>query len=140
MIILTPDTFQLAQQQQRAGAGAGAGAGLGAGLGAGAGAGAGGQLDLGAALGNNPQMAGLRQAVEQNPALIQPIIQQLGQSNPALAQHLANNPDLLLQILGGLGGGGEGPDDGEGGPGTQVISVTEEERAAIGRVSARVHL
>jgi len=89
--------------------------------------------------------------VQQNPALIQPLIQQLAQSNPALAQQLAANPQALYALLGGAGEGeggefgedeweqGDFGDDGEGGEGgggpNNVVSVTEEERAAIARVS-----
>lgn len=88
--------------------------------------------------------------VQQNPALIQPLIQQLAQSNPALAQQLASNPEALYALLGGAGGGeggefgedeweqGDFGDDGEGGEGggpNNVVSVTEDERAAIARVS-----
>jgi UV excision repair protein RAD23 len=54
-----------------------------------------------------------------------------------MAQQLAQNPEMLMQILGSLAAG-EDAEDGEGGgvpPGAQVISVTEEERAAIQRVS-----
>ncbi|KAF5355008.1 hypothetical protein D9756_005226 [Leucocoprinus leucothites] len=123
--------FQLAQQQQQRGStGAGAtGGGLDLGaLQGGGGGGGGGQM---------PNLSNLREAVAQNPQLAQLLIQQLAQSNPALAQHLANNPDLLLQALGGMEG--EDGEDGEGGPlppGAQVVSVTEEERAAIQRLEA----
>ena len=69
----------------------------------------------------------------QNPELAQPLIQELAQNNPRFAQQLAQNPEAIMQLLGaGL------DDDEEGGgipPGAQVIQVTEEERAAIERVS-----
>jgi UV excision repair protein RAD23 len=127
---------QLAHQQQQAAAPIGAGGGFG-------GAGA---IDL-ATLRNNPQIAQLRQLIAQNPEMIQPIIQQLAATNPAIATALAANPELLLHLLGGQG---EGQDDGEYGegdeelpPGTHIVSVTEEERAAIERVSSRrqqIHL
>lgn len=79
-------------------------------------------------------------AVRNNPALLQPLIQQLARTNPEVAQQLGEHPELLFQILGGLGGGDFDEDDGEGGeggipPGAQVLSVTAEERAAIERVS-----
>jgi UV excision repair protein RAD23 len=71
----------------------------------------------------------------QNPALIQPLIQQLAASNPAIAQAIASNPDALLQVL-GVDGADFGEGEGEGAipPGAHAISVTEEERAAIERV------
>ncbi|KAF8894138.1 hypothetical protein BD779DRAFT_1798037 [Infundibulicybe gibba] len=115
--------FQLAQQQQT-GAGAGATA-------------AAPQIDL-AALRDNPQIRQLRELMSQNPALIQPLIQQLAAQNPAIAQVIAQDPNALLQLLGDGGDGGF-DDDGEGGPlppGAHVISVTEEERAAITRLEA----
>ena len=56
--------------------------------------------------------------------------------NPQLAQLFAQNPEALAQIFGVDGGDFEG---GEGGipEGAQVIHVTEEESAAIQRVSSR---
>ncbi len=81
----------------------------------------------------------IRQMVQENPALIQPLLQQLLATNPGLAQGLNDNPELLYQLLGGgpAGAAGEGQegDDDEIPPGAQVINVTEEERAAIERVS-----
>ncbi|KXN90655.1 UV excision repair protein rhp23, partial [Leucoagaricus sp. SymC.cos] len=124
--------FQLAQQQQRAGAGAAAGLG---GLGGAGGAGGLPSLDA-SAIQDNPQIQQLRGLVAQNPALIQPLIQQLAAANPQLAQALAQNPELLFQILGNLEGGeGEG-EEGQLPPGVQAISVTPEERAAIERLEA----
>ncbi|PPQ68201.1 hypothetical protein CVT25_015033 [Psilocybe cyanescens] len=119
--------FQLAQQQQQGGGGGAPAAGN---L---AGAGPGGQLNL-EALRDNPQIQLLRQQMAQNPALIQPLIQQLATQNPAIAQMIAQNPEALFQLLGielddGEEEGGQVP------PGAHVVSVTEEERAAIRRVS-----
>ncbi|KAI6157776.1 hypothetical protein BKA82DRAFT_4061262 [Pisolithus tinctorius] len=113
--------FQLAQQQQQQQPGGGGGARPG-GLGAGA-------------LRDQSQMAQLRELIGQNPALLQPLIQQLAASNPQLGQMLASDPDALLQFLGDLSGG----DDLEGGdlpPGVQVVNVTPEEQAAIERLMA----
>ncbi|TFK75254.1 UV excision repair protein Rad23 [Pluteus cervinus] len=111
--------FQLAQQQQQSGGGANP-------------TGANPQIDL-AALQNSPQMQALREQLAQNPALIQPILQQLAMQNPAIAQALAQNPEAFLQLLGIDEG-----DDEEGAvpPGAQVIRVTEEEQAAITRLEA----
>ncbi|KAL5523818.1 hypothetical protein ACEPAG_7991 [Sanghuangporus baumii] len=126
--------FQLAQQQQQQqqqhpGVGGLPGA---AGLGA---------APTGAeGVGSDPQLNQLRNTVMQNPALLQPMIQQIAQSNPQLAQYLEQNPEALLQFLGALGGEG-GFEEGEGGegglpPGTHVLQVTPEERAAIERLEA----
>ncbi|KAJ8483520.1 hypothetical protein ONZ51_g4659 [Trametes cubensis] len=125
--------FQLAQQQQQQQHQPAAAPNLG-GLGA-AGAGAGGAGAALAALANHPQIQHLREIMAQNPALIQPLIQELAAQNPQLAQLFAQNPEALAQIL----GDGDFGDDEEGGgipPGAQVIHVTEEERAAIERLEA----
>ncbi|KAH8119294.1 UV excision repair protein Rad23 [Phellopilus nigrolimitatus] len=128
--------FQLAQQQQQQHGGGGLPVGAGAGAGAG-GLGAGADLE---GLGNSPQVGALRNLVMQNPALLQPMIQQIAQQNPDLAQHLEQNPDALLHLLRTMGGEG-GFDDGEGEsgeggvpPGGQIVQVTPEERAAIERL------
>ena len=87
------------------------------------------------ALRANPQLSAVRELVSRNPALIQPVIQQIAQSNPQLAQLLASNPESLLDILNEGLDPGVG-DDGEAiPPGAQVVNVTVEERAAIERVS-----
>ena len=62
--------------------------------------------------------------------MVQPLLQQLAQANPQLAQMLAQNPEALAQLL-----GTEGEDGEHLPPGTQVVQVSEEERAAIERVS-----
>ena len=73
----------------------------------------------------------IREVLTQNPALLQPMIQQLAQNNPHLAQVLAQNPEALLDLL----EGGEEGDDGQPiPPGAQVVNVTPEEHAAIERV------
>lgn len=119
---------------------------------AGAGAGAGGDLGLppgvgGATLGNldflrqNAQFQQLRQVVQQQPQMLEPILQQLGAGNPLVAQLIANNPEEFLELL-----GEEGDNDMPLQPGMHhVIQVTPEERDAIERVRipflpSRVHL
>lgn len=115
----------MAQQQQQSHAGGAAPAGTGSGPG--------GQLNL-EALRNNPQIQQLREQMAQNPQLIGPLIQQLATQNPTIAQIIAQNPEALLQLLGIELGGPEGEEEGLP-PGAHVVSVTEEERAAIQRVS-----
>ncbi|THH33263.1 hypothetical protein EUX98_g906 [Antrodiella citrinella] len=117
--------FQLAQQQQQqqplaAGPRMGGGA-----------AGAMPNLE---ALANSPQIQHLRQAIAQNPEMIQPMLQQLAMENPQLAQMFGQNPHALLTLL-GIGVGGEAGDDDEAiPPGAQVINVTPEEQEAIQRL------
>ncbi|KAI0045902.1 UV excision repair protein Rad23 [Auriscalpium vulgare] len=123
--------FQLAQQQQQQQHGPAAGAG--APLGSGASLGGGPALDL-SALRDHPQIAQLRDIVAQNPALIQPLIQQLALSNPQLAEVIAQNPEALFQLLGG--GDGDFGEEGDIPPGAQVVSITQEEHAAIERLQA----
>ncbi|GAA5979732.1 hypothetical protein JCM11641_004069 [Rhodosporidiobolus odoratus] len=103
---------------------------------------------------NAPVFQQLRGLVQQNPALLQPFLQQLAASNPELLTLIERNQedfirfltegaegevdmaDLLDQLGGAegedveMGGGGLGPN------GEQFIQVTEEERAAIDRLVA----
>ncbi|KIH88312.1 UV excision repair protein RAD23 [Sporothrix brasiliensis 5110] len=129
--------FDLAAQQGRGGAGGAAGAGRGtsaataaaaAAAAGGAGAGQGlGNLDF---LRHNAQFQQLRQVVQQQPQMLEPILQQLGAGNPQLAQLIAQNPDQFLSLLSEDGDDDDAPLP----PGAQAIAVTEEERDAIERL------
>ncbi|KAI4165771.1 MAG: hypothetical protein LQ342_000714 [Letrouitia transgressa] len=113
---------------QAAGAAAGL-AGLAAGTGANtgaAGAGGLGNLDF---LRNNPQFQQLRQIVQAQPSMLEPILQQVGAGNPQLAQIIGQNPEQFLQLL-----AEEAEGDAPLPPGAQAISITEEEGAAIERL------
>lgn len=79
---------------------------------------------------NNAQFQQLRQVVQQQPGMLEPILQQLGASNPQLAQLIAHHPEQFLSLL-----GEEGDEDAPVPPGAQTIAVSEEERDAIERVS-----
>lgn len=108
---------------------------LGAGIGAaaaGGAVGAGGEGGLGNLefLRNNPQFQQLRQIVQSQPRMLEPILQQVGHGNPQLAQLIGENPDQFLRLLSEDVG-----DDVPLPPGAQEISVTEEEREAIEGVS-----
>ena len=128
----------------RSGGRGGAGAGsanigqLGAGIGAAAAGGGGGATGAGGEGGlgnleflrNNPQFQQLRQIVQTQPHMLEPILQQVGHGNPQLAQLIGENPDQFLRLLSEDAG-----DDVPLPPGAQEISVTEDEREAIERVS-----
>lgn len=127
--------FDLAAQagQNRGGSGGTGARSGGAGAGAGAGAALGGNsLEF---LRNNPQFQQLRQVVQQQPQMLEPILQQVGAGNPQLAQLIANHPEQFLQLL-----AEDADEDAPLPPGAQAISVTEEEREAIERVSRRNRL
>ncbi|KAJ5963263.1 Ubiquitin supergroup [Penicillium vulpinum] len=100
--------------------------------GAGAGAGAAGGEALGSLefLRSNPHFQQLRQLVQQQPHMLEPILQQVAAGNPQIASIIGQNSDQFLQLL------GEELEDEEGAlpPGAQAISVTEEERDAIERL------
>lgn len=83
------------------------------------------------------QVASMRRLIAQNPMMTQTLIQQIAATNPELIQQLGDNAgEIISQALGGGGEGGE-DDDGEGvPPGSHVLSVTPEERAAIERVGS----
>ncbi|KAJ6446429.1 UV excision repair protein (RadW) [Purpureocillium lavendulum] len=121
--------FDLAAQQGGAGSTRGAGGNAAAAAAAAAAATQGGDLGNLDFLRHNAQFQQLRQVVQQQPQMLEPILQQLGAGNPQLAQLIAANPDQFLQLL-----GEDADDDVPLPPGAQAISVTEEERDAIERL------
>ena len=90
---------------------------------------------------HNPSFMQLRQVVQNNPALLPALLQEIGRVNPELVQLLnAHRQDfyLLLNTPVGAGGaaGGAAGAGGRGGRGGQQIQVTPEENAAIERLCA----
>ena len=81
--------FEAAAQQGQGGRGA-------AGAGAGAGGGANPSMDF---LRNSPHFQHLRQLVQQQPAMLEPILQQVADGNPQLAQMIGQNQEQFLQLL-----------------------------------------
>ncbi|KAK3216674.1 hypothetical protein GRF29_1g607126 [Pseudopithomyces chartarum] len=123
--------FEAAAQAGQGRGGAGGARGGATGSAAGAGAGAGGALGSNSLdfLRNNPQFQQLRQVVQQQPQMLEPILQQVGAGNPQLAQLITNHPEQFLQLL-----AEDADEDAPLPPGAQAISVTEEEREAIERL------
>ncbi|GJN68851.1 UV excision repair protein (RadW) [Purpureocillium lilacinum] len=121
--------FDLAAQQGSGGATRGSGGSAAAAAAAAATASQGGDLGNLDFLRDNAQFQQLRQVVQQQPQMLEPILQQLGAGNPQLAQLIASNPDQFLQLL-----GEDADDDVPLPPGAQAVSVTEEERDAIERL------
>ncbi|CAG8635435.1 10122_t:CDS:2, partial [Paraglomus occultum] len=80
---------------------------------------------------SQPQFQQLRHLVQQNPALLPALLQQIGQANPQLLQLINSNQDMFMQLLQESGGETTG-----GGPQPQYVQVTQEEKAAIDRLEA----
>ncbi|GES66942.1 UV excision repair protein rhp23 [Aspergillus terreus] len=77
---------------------------------------------------HNPHFQQLRQLVQQNPQMLEPILQQLASGNPQIAALIGQNEEQFLQLL------SEEDEEGALPPGTHQIHVTEEERDAIERL------
>ncbi|KKA28092.1 hypothetical protein TD95_003609 [Thielaviopsis punctulata] len=122
--------FDLAQARQQGSGGGQESATAAAAAAAAAAGGAGGagfgNLDF---LRNNTQFQQLRQVVQQQPQMLEQILQTLGAGNPQLAHLIANNPEQFLNLL-----GEDVADDAPLPPGAQTIEVTPEERDAIERL------
>jgi UV excision repair protein RAD23 len=113
---------------------------------------------------SNPQFQALRALVQQQPELLQPMLQELGRNSPALLEQINANQQefmamlnepiegggdmasMLQQMLmaggGGGGGGGMGGDDDEDGEGGELpegavqIELTQEEIDAVARLES----
>lgn len=88
----------------------------------------------------------MRTLLQQNPALLAPLLQQLAQSNPQLLQLINEHQNDFYNMINepiegetvGAGGTGAAPATGGAGgrqPGSNYITVTPQEREAIDRVS-----
>ncbi|KAI7908312.1 uncharacterized protein BX663DRAFT_493775 [Cokeromyces recurvatus] len=83
------------------------------------------------ALRSTPYFQQIRQLVQTNPALLQPLLQQLGQSHPEILRSISADPNGFLQALMEAG-----DDEDTMPPGTSMIQVTQEEKDAIDRLAA----
>merc|ERR1711957_174673 len=90
-----------------------------------------------AGLAGDPQMAAMAQMIAQNPAMLQQMLPAIEQSDPNMARMIRENPEAfvrMMQAAGGPGGGGGGGGVGGAPPGAQVVRLTEEDAAAVGRL------
>ncbi|NWW15887.1 RD23A protein, partial [Falcunculus frontatus] len=86
-----------------------------------------------------PQFQNMRQVIQQNPALLPALLQQLGQENPQLLQQISQHQEQFIQMLneplGELGElEGEVGAIGDESPQMNYIQVTPQEKEAIERV------
>ncbi|KAM4880228.1 UV excision repair protein RAD23 homolog A isoform 1-T1 [Sylvia borin] len=88
-----------------------------------------------------PQFQNMRQVIQQNPALLPALLQQLGQENPQLLQQISQHQEQFIQMLneplGELGElEGEVGAIGDETPHMNYIQVTPQEKEAIERLKA----
>ncbi|XP_048469842.1 UV excision repair protein RAD23 homolog A-like [Rhincodon typus] len=81
-----------------------------------------------------PQFQQMRQIIQQNPALLPALLQQLGRDNPTLLQQITQHQEQFVQMLNDpLGEAGSEGAEGHGSPHTNYIQVTPQEKEAIER-------
>ncbi|XP_051233786.1 RAD23 homolog A, nucleotide excision repair protein b isoform X2 [Dicentrarchus labrax] len=87
---------------------------------------------------NQPQFQQMRQIIQQNPALLPALLQQLGRDNPQLLQQITQHQERFVQMLNEPRGGDTGGEGAEaqGSPHTNYIQVTQQEKEAIERLKA----
>ncbi|EHB14471.1 UV excision repair protein RAD23-like protein A [Heterocephalus glaber] len=93
---------------------------------------------------DQPQFQNMRQVIQQNPALLPALLQQLGQENPQLLQQISRHQEQFIQMLNEPPGEladisdveGEVGAIGEDAPQMNYIQVTPQEKEAIERLKA----
>lgn len=95
-------------------------------------------------MGEEAQLQLLRQAIQNDPELIQPLIEQISASNPQVAQIIQQDPEAFFRTFLGAEDGedlgfefedveGEGNEGGNE-PGTIRLELTEQDQSAISRL------
>ncbi|ODQ63472.1 UV excision repair protein Rad23 [Nadsonia fulvescens var. elongata DSM 6958] len=85
---------------------------------------------------SNPQFQQVRELVQQNPNLMEPILQQLVSQNPQLGALINSNPDGFIRLLTEGLTETDFNDDEQLPPGAQQLTITVEENDAIDRLVA----
>lgn len=79
---------------------------------------------------NSAQFQQLRQLVQAQPELLQPLLQQLGQSSPEMLQMINANPEEFMSLFAEPGAEGEFEEEGS------FVTISPEDDAAINRLTA----
>ncbi|XP_026102618.1 UV excision repair protein RAD23 homolog B-like, partial [Carassius auratus] len=83
-----------------------------------------------------PQFQQMRQIIQQNPALLPALLQQLGRDNPQLLQQITQHQERFVQMLNEPQAGEAGAAEAPSAPQTNYIQVTPQEKEAIERLKA----
>lgn len=92
-----------------------------------------------AAIASQPQFMRLKMVIQQNPAMLEPLLMELGRANPDILLLINENQEAFLELINSpLEGAGAGAIPGSLPPGSEPvrIQVTQEEKAAIDRLTA----
>lgn len=84
---------------------------------------------------NQPQFQQMRQIIQDNPALLPALLQQLGRDNPQLLQQITQHQERFVQML-NEPHAEEGAAEAQSVPQTNYIQVTPQEKEAIERLKA----
>jgi UV excision repair protein RAD23 len=84
---------------------------------------------------NNPYFQQLRQAVQQDPSLLEPLLLQLAQSNPRLMESIEEHQDEFMELMLGEHHPTSSQEDPQQ-PNIHYINITPEEKEAIDRLVA----
>ncbi|XP_059399162.1 UV excision repair protein RAD23 homolog B-like [Carassius carassius] len=85
---------------------------------------------------SQPQFQQMRQIIQQNPALLPALLQQLGRDNPQLLQQITQHQERFVQMLNEPQAGEAGAAEAPSAPQTNYIQVTPQEKEAIERLKA----
>ncbi|XP_027015536.1 RAD23 homolog A, nucleotide excision repair protein b [Tachysurus fulvidraco] len=85
---------------------------------------------------NQPQFHQMRQIIQQNPALLPALLQQLGRDNPQLLQQITQHQERFVQMLNEPPAEEAEAAEAQAPPQTNYIQVTQQEKEAIERLKA----